>query len=67
VLSKEDGSKTTHEDEGCVQVLVVFVRIVPVKFSRFPPVHSEKVSLGIVGPQRLEELFEGGMEAVLGY
>ena len=63
VFSMERGNRTTHEDEGCVQILVVLFRVIPVKFCRFPTVYGEEVGPQVIGPQRVEELFEGGMEA----
>ena len=54
---------TIHEDEGCVQVLVVFLRVIPVKFCRFPAVYSEEVGSQVIGSQRIEEFFESRMEA----
>jgi len=64
VFSAEDGSWTAHKDERRVQVLVVLIRIISVEFSRLPSVDGKKVGTGIIGPQRLKELFEGRMEAV---
>ena len=62
----EDEIRTTHEDKRSVQVLVVFSRIIPVKLSRFPAVHCIEVGSRVVGSQRIEEFFEGGMQAVWG-
>ena len=42
-FSGEDGNRTTDEDEGRVQVLVVLLRVIAVKFSGFLAVHSKKV------------------------
>jgi len=64
VFSAEDGSWTAHKDERRVQVLVVLIRIISVEFSGLPSVDGKKVGTGIIGPQRLKELFEGRMEAV---
>ena len=64
--SNEDGNQTTHEYEGRVQVLVVLLRIIAVKFSRFLAVHGEEVSSRVIGPERIEKFFEGGMEAGFG-
>jgi hypothetical protein len=58
-------NKRAHEDKGSVQVLVVLPRIIPVKLSRFPAVHGEKVGPQVIGPQRIEEFFEGGLEAAV--
>jgi len=63
VFSSVGGNRTTHEDEGRVQILVVFPRVIPVKLSRFSAVHGEEVGPRVVDPQRIEEFFEGGMEA----
>ena len=66
VFGADCGNKTTDEDEGRVQVLVVLFRVISVKLSRLSAVDSEKVGSGIVGPQWFEEVFEGGMEAGFG-
>jgi hypothetical protein len=52
-----------HEDEGGVQVLVVLPGIISVKLFGFFAVYGEEVGTRIVGPQRVEEFLEGGMEA----
>ena len=41
--STEYENKTTHEDKGCIQVFVVFARVISVKLFRFPPVDGEEV------------------------
>jgi len=60
-------NRTTHEYEGCVQVFVVFFRIIPVKLSGFPAVHGEEVGPRVISPERIEEFFEGGTKAGSGY
>jgi len=52
-----------HENEGCVQILVILFHIIPVKLSRFPTVNGEEVGARVLGPQGVEELLEGGLEA----
>jgi len=66
VLSTEIGNQTTDEDEGRVQVLVVLFRVISIELSGFPAVHCEEVCPGVIGPQRVEEFFEGGMQAGMG-
>jgi len=66
VSSTKGGNRTTHEDEGRVQVFVILFRVVPVKLSRFPAIHSEEVGTRVIGSQRVEEFFEGGMETGTG-
>ena len=41
--SIEGGSWATHKDKRRVEILVVLIRVIPVKLCRFPPVHSEEV------------------------
>ena len=67
VLSTESGNRTTDEDEGRVQVLVVFFRVISIKLSRFPTVYREEVCPGVICPERVEEFFESRMEAWMGY
>jgi hypothetical protein len=55
--------QNAHEDEGGVQVFVVLPCIVSVELFGFSAVYGEEVGAGIVGPQRVEEFLEGGMEA----
>jgi len=55
-----DKGRTTHENEGRVQVLITLFHVIPVKISRFPAVHSEEVGARVLGPPRVEELLEGG-------
>ena len=43
VSSATYGNQRAHEDKGSIQVLVVLPRMIPVKLSRFPAVHGEKV------------------------
>jgi len=51
------------EYEGRVQILVILSGVIPVKFFRFSAVHGEEVGARVIGPQRVEEFFEGRMEA----
>jgi hypothetical protein len=53
----------TYEDEGRVQVLVILPRIILVKLFRFPSINGEEVGPRVASPERVEEFFEGGMEA----
>jgi hypothetical protein len=62
-MNTEYGNTPTHEDEGRVQVLVIFFRIISVKLFGFSAVYGEEVGSGIVGPEGFKELLEGGMEA----
>jgi len=58
-------AEPTHKDKGCVQILVVLFRIVPVKLVGLLAIDGEEVGSGIVGPQWVEELFEDGVQATL--
>ena len=60
------GRRRTHEDEGGVEILVILLRVFSVKLVGFLAIDCEEVGAWIAGPQRLEELFEGGMEAMVG-
>ena len=62
MLSTEDGNRTTHEDEGRIQVLVVLFHVISVILSRFPAVHGEEVGPRVIGPERIEKFPKGGME-----
>ena len=64
VFSLGSGNRTTHKDEGRVQVLVILFRIASVKLIGLLAVDGKEVCAGIIGPQRIEELFENGMEAI---
>jgi len=66
VLSTWYRKKTTDEDKGRVQVLVVLFRVIAIELSRFSTVHGEEVGSGVIGPQRFEVLFEGRVEAGFG-
>ena len=52
----------THKDKGCVQVLVILFRVVSVELVGLLAINGEEVGAGIVGPQWVEELFEGGVD-----
>ena len=54
----------TDEDKKCVQV-VILPRVTPVKLSRFPTVHGKEVGARVIGPQRIEEFFEGRVETMM--
>ena len=55
--------RETHKDEGSVEVLVILPGALSVKLIRFLAVDSEEVCAWVIGPQWLEELLEGGLEA----
>lgn len=63
VLYIEGGIRTTHEDKGGVQVLVVFPRVISVKLLRLFAVHCEEVGPRVISPNWIEELLENRMEA----
>ena len=65
VFSAECGNSMTHENEGRIQVLIVLPCVIFVKLFRFPPINGEEVGPQVVGPQWVEELLEGRMEAGL--
>jgi len=67
VFNTDYRKKTTDEDKGCVQVLVVLFGVIAVKFSGFSAVYNEEVGPRVIGPQRVKELFEDGTDAVVGY
>ena len=64
VVSTEYGNTPTHKDEGRVQVLIVFPRIISVKLFGFSAVYGEEVGSGIIGSEWFKELLESGMEAI---
>ena len=61
--SVQSRRRTTHEDEGRVQVFVVFPRVLSVKLVRLFAIHGKEVGARVVRSQWFEELFQGGMEA----
>jgi len=67
VFSTDYRKKTTDEDKGRVQILVILFRVIAVKLSGFSAVYSEEVGPRVICPHRVKELFEGGAEALLGY
>ena len=64
VSSLSSGNCATHKDEGRVQVLVTLFRIASVKLIGLLAVDGKEVCAGVVGPQRIEELFENELETV---
>ena len=56
------GNQVAHKDEGCIQVLIVFLCVISVKFSRLLAIHCKKVGPRVIGLERIEEFFESGME-----
>ena len=65
-VTQVEAGTETHEDEGGVQVFVILPCVISVKLVGFLAVDGEEVGASITGPQRLEELFEGGAEAKRG-
>ena len=53
----------THEDQGGVQVLVIFLDVVGIVLHRLSLVHCIEIEAGIVGLDGLEEDSEGILEA----
>ena len=58
-----DSYRIAHKNEGGVEILVILFGIVFIKFGGLPSIDGEEVGAGITGPQWLEELLEGRMEA----
>ena len=52
-----------NKDQGGVEILVILLGIVSVKFGSLLAIDSEEVGAGVVGLQWLEELPEGRVEA----
>ena len=52
----------THEDEGRVKVLVVFLRVAHVELAGFISIDSKEVSTRVICPQRAEEFLESRIE-----
>jgi len=57
----------THEDKGCVQVLIILLRVLSVKHVGLFAIYGEKVGAWIVHSQWFEELLQGGMETICGF
>jgi hypothetical protein len=55
----------THENQGCVEILVVFLHIFGVIFCRLSFIHGVEIELGVVGLDRLEVHPESVLESVL--
>ena len=55
----------THEDESGIEIFVIFLGVLSVELFGFLSIDGEEVGAGVVCSQRIEELFEGGMEAVV--
>ena len=64
VSYEQSRSWVTHEDERRVQIFVVFLCIITVKVFGLFAIDCEEVGSGVLGPWRLEEFFEGGLETV---
>ena len=64
VSCEQSRSWVTHEDKRRVQIFVVFLCIITVKAFGLLAIDCEEVGSGVVGPWRLEEFFEGGLETV---
>ena len=56
-------AQRTHEDEGGIEIFVIFLGVLSVELFGFLSIYGEEVGAGVVRSQRIEELFEGGMEA----
>ena len=54
----------THENQGCVKILVVFLHILGIVFHRLAFVHSVEIELGVVALNRLEVHPESLLDAV---
>ena len=54
----------THEDEGGIEIFIVFLRVLSVELVRFLSVYGEEVGAGVVCSEWIEELFQSGVEAV---
>ena len=63
VSSMKYGNRTTYEDKGCVQILVVLPCIISVELFRFPSIDSEEVGPRVLSSEWIEELLKGRMEA----
>ena len=55
--------RQTHEYQGGVKILIIFFRVFLVEVLGFPTIDGEEVGTSIVRLQRLEELFESGVNA----
>ena len=64
MLSVKKRDWVTHEDEGGIEIFVIFLGVLSVELFGFPSIYGEEVGAGVVCSQRIEELFEGGMETV---
>ena len=63
MLSVQKRDQTTHEDEGSIEIFVIFLCVLSVELLGFLSIDGEEVGAGVIRSQRIEELFEGGMEA----
>ena len=57
---------TTYEYQCHVQILVMLLHEFPIVLIGLLAVGGKEVCAGIIGPQRIEELFESGMETIFG-
>ena len=55
--------RIAHKNEGRIEILVIFLGIVSVKFGGLLAIDSEKIGAGIVSSQWFEEFLEGRMKA----
>ena len=53
--------RIAYKNESCVEILVILLGTVSVKFGGFLAIDREEVSTGVVGSQWFEELLEGRM------
>ena len=65
-MGRGSGNHVTHENEGCVEVLVVLLDIVHLMLHRLPLVHGVEVESRIVSLDGLEESLKGILEAAFG-
>jgi hypothetical protein len=64
LLSGKRNAKT-HENQGCVEILVVFLHIFGVIFHRLSFIHGVEIEFGVIGLDRLEVHSECILESVL--
>jgi len=56
----------THENQGGVEIFIVILHVVCVVLRRLSFVHGEKIKLGVIVLDRLEEHPEGILDAIWG-
>jgi hypothetical protein len=55
----------THENQGCVEILIVFLYVFGIVFHCLSFIHGVEIELGVVGLDRLEVDPESVLESVL--